>query len=188
MPIDPASLRILHYPDPVLRKPADEIAAITDEVRAVAHRMVQLMHDAPGIGLAGPQVGLSWRLFVLDVPEDPEDGRLADSDPPEAVASPRIYINPRLSVFSRDLLPYEEGCLSIPGILGEVRRPSELTIEALNEHGERVAHRAGGLLARCIQHEVDHLDGRLIIDRFTPMARMKNRLALRDLAEGAAKA
>lgn len=188
MSIDLPSLRIVRYPDAVLRQPAREISEITDEVRRVADRMIELMHDAPGIGLAAPQVGLSWRMFVLHVPEDPDEGRLIDCDPPEATESPRVYINPRLSEYARDLVPWDEGCLSLPGITGEVRRPSQLTVTALDEHARSFSHRAGGLLARCIQHETDHLDGKLIIDRFTPIARMKNRVALRELTEGAAKA
>ena len=156
------------------------------EVRAVAARMLELMFEVEGIGLAAPQVGLPWRMFVCFVPES--EDRSPTDDPPTASGEPSVYINPTLSGFSRDLVPYEEGCLSLPEITGDVRRPSQVTIDALDENGRPFTARSADLLARCWQHEMDHLDGVLIIDRMTPASRLKNRAAvkhLRDEAEDA---
>lgn len=186
MPVDPADLRILTYPDPALRQKAEPINQITEPVREVARRMIELMREHEGIGLAATQVGLPWRLFVAELPPDPENPqRSVQADPPAALAEPRVYINPTLSDFAGELESYEEGCLSLPEINGEVRRPTEVTISAADLSGETFSHRAGGLLARCVQHEYDHLDGVLIIDRMTQIARMKNRTPLRQLERAA---
>ncbi len=183
MPVDPDTLEIVSYPDPVLRRRAAPIEKVTPEHRAVAARMIELMHEAEGIGLAAPQVGLSWRMFVADVPES--DDRSLDDVPMTATREPVIYINPVLSDPSRDIDAYEEGCLSLPDIRGDVLRPVEITITALNLDGETFTQRAHGLLARCWQHEIDHLDGVLILDRMTQKFRIKNRRAIQDLERGA---
>lgn len=183
MAINVADLRIIKYPADVLKQKARPVQAVTDEVRAVANRMIELMHEAEGIGLAAPQVGLPWRLFVAEVP--PSDDRSPADAPPTAMEGPRVYVNPALSEFSRDLVPYDEGCLSIPGIIGEVRRPSEVTITALDLDERPFSQRGADLLARCWQHEHDHLDGVLILDRMTQRSRLKNRSAVRDLEQGA---
>jgi peptide deformylase len=187
MPVDPATLAIVHYPHPALRRRAKPVERITDEVRAVARRMIELMHQAEGIGLAANQVGLPWRLFVAHVPhsDDPKDDRSLSTDPVSATRSPVVYINPVLSDPQRDLVPGDEGCLSLPDIRGEVRRPSQITITATDLEGERFSLRGGGLLARCWQHEMDHLDGVLIIDRMVQIDRMKNRAAVKDLEDRA---
>jgi peptide deformylase len=188
MSIDPESLAIRYYPDPVLRKKASEIEGATDEVREVAARMIDLMSQARGIGLAAPQVGLSWRLFVAHVPPSVAEERDAD-EPPEGTQDttehPMVFINPRLSDFSRDLVPWDEGCLSIPDITGHVRRPSLVSITATGLDGEEFTIAASGLLARCLQHEYDHLEGVLIIDKFTQLSKVKNRSAIRELERGA---
>ncbi len=183
MPVDPSSLSIVIYPDPALRRRATEVPEITDEVRAVAERMIELMFQAEGIGLAAPQVGVPWRLFVAHVPA--VEGRSADSDPPTATPAPRVYINPVLSEPRGDLVPYEEGCLSLPDIRGDVNRPEIITITATDLKGQRFTSTAAGLLARCWQHEYDHLDGVLILDRMTQMSRLKNRSAVRQLERDA---
>lgn len=187
MPVDTAELRVIQYPAPILRAKSRTIPAVSDEVRSVARRMIELMHEAEGIGLAANQVGLPWRLFVANVPpaDPPEEFRSLAADPPSATRGPVVYVNPVFSDPQRDLVPYDEGCLSLPDITGEVRRPSEITIAALDLEGRPFTSRAGGLLARCWQHEVDHLDGVLIIDRMTPIARMKNRMAIRDMEAAA---
>ncbi|RMH30345.1 MAG: peptide deformylase [Planctomycetota bacterium] len=186
--IDPAALRILDFPDPALRRRADPVPAITDEVRAVAARMIDLMVRAEGIGLAAPQVGVPWRLFVAFVPPSPEDGRAPGDEPETCQAEPEVFINPVLRDFGGELVQFEEGCLSLPDIRGDVRRPDQVTLDALDLAGAPVTRRARGLLSRCWQHEADHLDGVLIIDRMTPMARMKNRSRIRDLERLAAGA
>jgi peptide deformylase len=144
--------------------------------------MVELMRKEEGIGLAAPQVGLPWRLFIADVP--PTDGRSAEADPPTATQGVQVYINPRLAAPTGAPEAAEEGCLSLPDIRGEVIRPPMITISAINLEGQPFTRTAAGLLARCWQHEMDHLDGTLIIDKFTQMSRLKNRSAIRDLERG----
>lgn len=181
--VDAANLHIVHYPASVLKKKATHIPASDDTTKAVVRRMIELMHKAEGIGLAAPQVGLSWRLFVVHVPEDAEDDRLVNSDPPGATARPQVYINPKITKFEGPVEPFEEGCLSLPGIRGEVLRPPHITVTATDEHGKAFTHKAGGLLARCIQHELDHLDGVLIIDKMLMADRTKNKKKIRALEE-----
>lgn len=179
MAVDAASLRLRMYPDPVLRVRGGELAAVTDEVRGVAEAMFRIMREHDGIGLAAPQVGLSWRMFVLAVPET--DGRSSKSDPPTASAGPLVFINPVLSKPTGPVEVEEEGCLSLPDIRGDVLRPPGITCTAMGLDGKEFTIHAGGLLARCIQHENDHLDGVLILDRMTQPARLKNRRAVREL-------
>lgn len=179
MPIDASSLSILHYPDPVLRRRAEPVREVTEEVRAVAARMIDLMRDAEGVGLAGPQVGIPWRIFVAHIAAT--EGRSTTATPPTATAAPLVYINPVISNPAGGPEPFEEGCLSLPDIRGEVLRPPVVTIRAIGLDGKPFEQTGGGLLARCWQHEVDHLDGVLIIDKMTQMSRLKNRLAIKDL-------
>lgn len=181
MSIDPAQLRVVHYPASVLRRRAEPIAAVTDEVRAVAARMIELMREEDGIGLAAPQVGLSWRLFVCEIPEDPDAGLSSTTDPPTATRGPVVYINPVLSAPAGAVEKREEGCLSLPDIRGDVLRPPTITMTAIDVEGRQFTQTATGLLARCWQHEVDHLDGVLIIDKMSQMHRLKNRSAVRRL-------
>ena len=171
MPIDPLRLRIVTYPDPVLRQPADPVAEVSDEVRAVAHRMIELMHEAPGVGLAAPQVGLPWRMFVANPTGEP--------------GNDRVFINPEVADASRDVTAMEEGCLSLPEIRGEVQRPRRVTVRATDLEGERFELTSEELPARVWQHEIDHLDGVLIIDKMTRMDRLANRRPLKALEAGA---
>ena len=170
-------LRILLYPDPALRRRGEALSEVTDRVRAVAARMIELMHQAEGIGLAAPQVGMPWRLFVVDLPED--ETRSAVADPPTATKGPLVCINPTLADAEGPPEPCEEGCLSLPDIRGDVIRAPIITLNATDPDGKPFTLRAGGLLSRCFQHEYDHLDGVLIIDKMTQMSRMKNRAAIR---------
>ncbi|MCP3903145.1 MAG: peptide deformylase [Planctomycetes bacterium] len=171
MNVDPSRLSIVSYPAPVLKQKARPLEAVDDEVRAVALRMIELMHDAEGVGLAGPQVGLPWRLFVTN-------GR--DADPED-----RVYVNPRLELERGDLESGEEGCLSLPGITVQVRRPLAATITALDIDGRTFTRSAEGMLARIWQHEYDHLDGVLILDRMSPMDRLANRKPIKELEAAA---
>lgn len=158
MPAKPLS--IVLYPDPVLRLIAAPVPAVDDAVRAVAKEMLRMMHEAPGVGLAAPQVGLSWKMFVANATGKPEDDK--------------VYINPELSSPSGPLDPYEEGCLSLPDIRVEVTRPTVITIKALDLEGRSFEETADGLLARIWQHEFDHLMGRMIIDKMSRLDRMMN--------------
>ncbi|MEX2219240.1 MAG: peptide deformylase [Phycisphaerales bacterium] len=182
MPVGPSTLRIVHYPDPVLRRRARPVTEPAPEVRAVALRMLELMKEAEGIGLAAPQVGVPWRLFVAHVP--PGENRSLESTPPTAMASPVVFINPVLSEPGGLIEAYEEGCLSLPEITGDVMRPMEITVSATDLEGRAFSMRGAGLLARCWQHEVDHLDGVLIIDRMTQLSRLRARAAVRGLEKG----
>ncbi len=179
MNVDPATLRVLNWPHQALRTRASEVSPITQNTRDVADRMLQLMRDHEGIGLAAPQVGLSWRLFVAHVPRHEEDEPVDDA--PSHTDQPLIAINPVIASLEGAPEPFEEGCLSLPEIRGDVRRPPIVTITALDPSSKPFTLRASGLLARCIQHEIDHLDATLIIDRFSQITRLKVRAALKDL-------
>ncbi|MGH7245103.1 MAG: peptide deformylase [Phycisphaerales bacterium] len=179
MPVNAENLVILHYPERALRTPAKPIKQITDETRAIAEKMIDLMYDAEGIGLAAPQVGLAISLFVVDVPTG--DKNSPDTDPPSATTDAMVFINPKIVAFEEPPEPYEEGCLSLPDIRGDVLRPPIVVMEALDLDGKKFKIRASGLLARCLQHEFDHLQGILILDKMTQLARMKNRTAVREL-------
>lgn len=184
---DPAKLRIDLYPTEVLRMKASPVPidqGIDSSLRAIAERMIHLMGGANGIGLAAPQVGLPVRMFVAHVPADPE----AQPDPsglPDSTESAQVFFNPEIIEFSKDLEPYEEGCLSLPGINGEVTRPSTVTMRAIDIEGNEVELKATGLLARCWQHEIDHLDGVLIIDKMSQMSRLKNRARIKAMEKAA---
>jgi peptide deformylase len=184
MTLDPDQLRIQLYPAEVLRRPGEPVKP-SAEVRAIGQRMLQLMRGAEGIGLAGPQVGLSWRIFVCDIPRDPEEDPLPPDSPPDHTEGPQIWLNPRIVESDRQVVPYEEGCLSLPGIRGDVNRPATVTMEAETPEGETRRVRATGLLARCWQHEIDHLDGVLILDRMTQTARLRNRSRVKAMEKSA---
>ncbi len=170
MPIDAPSLSIVSYPAPVLRRRAESIDPITDEVRAVAERMTDLMREAEGLGLAAPQVGLPWRMFVT----------AAIDDQPQ-----RVHINPGLSAFTADLALREEGCLSLPGINVEIRRPAGVSLTSTDLDGAAIELTGEGLAARVWQHECDHLDGILIIDKMNPLDRIACRKAIKELEAAA---
>jgi len=171
MRIDPAKLRILHFPAPTLRQRAALVDAIDEQIRSIAQRMIELMNEADGLGLAAPQVGVSLRLFVAQSRQDDEPVR--------------VYINPILSDLSAELDSREEGCLSLPGVNVHVRRPAGATITALDLDGKPFTLTRDSLLARVWQHEMDHLDGVLIIDKMNPMDRLANRKALKELQAAA---
>lgn len=167
MDLDVDQLQIIHYPDPRLRKKAAPIEAIDDTIRAIGMRMIELMHDAPGVGLAAPQVGLDLRLFV--------------ANPTHDAAEDRVFINPVLTDPSREQSDYEEGCLSIPEVYGDIRRPKQITITATDLDGQLFTLTSGELAARVWQHENDHLDGILFLDRMTALDKMANRRKLKEL-------
>jgi peptide deformylase len=141
----------------VLRRRAAEVAEVDDELRSLIRNMFETMYDAEGVGLAAPQVGISRRVIVVDVNEEG--------------TRPFALVNPRLVESARETEKAEEGCLSIPGVSSVVERPATVTVEGLDENGEPLRMEAEGLLARCIQHEIDHLDGILFIDRISPLKR-----------------
>ncbi len=170
MAIDVSALEIVQYPDPALRTVARPIDPIDDTVRAVAARMFELMHEAEGAGLAAPQVGISWRMFVTR----------ADDEHPD-----RVLVNPNIADLGGDLEVRAEGCLSLPGLTLEIRRPANASLNCLDLDGRSVTIAATGLMARVLQHEHDHLNGVLIIDKMTPIDRIANRKLLKELEAAA---
>jgi peptide deformylase len=153
--------------DPVLRERAHEVAEFDRSLRKLAKRMIRVMHDAPGVGLAAPQVGVLQRLLVYDVDDDP-----------------RALVNPVLDEFSEETEEADEGCLSVPGVTMPVVRAVSVRVRGFDASGEPVDFRAEGFVARVIQHENDHLDGVLIVDRTTRSARAAALRALRDQEAG----
>ena len=151
---------VVQFPDPRLKKVSDPINEVTDEVRELARDMVDVMYDEPGIGLAAPQVGVSLRLFVIDTEwSDEEIGR-----------NPLVVLNPEISD-REGKITWEEGCLSVPDYAASVERDAEITLRGMDLDGNPIEERADGLRAVCIQHEVDHLDGVLFIDRISRLKR-----------------
>lgn len=170
-------LDIHFYGDPVLRTPAAPVAAVTDEIRAFARDMIETMHAEQGVGLAAPQVGRSIAVCVVEVPIDydtDEEGRRIHPD----VAMPMVLINPQIVEPSRKTENHEEGCLSFPGLRGSIPRSIEITVRCLDERGQPRELRLRDFLARVVQHEVDHLNGVLFIDRMSAAKRfaLKKRL------------
>jgi len=149
---------ILLWPHPVLRKKARPVEAVDASVAALIHDLFETMYAAPGVGLAAPQVGVLQRVLVLDTrPRQPEVE-------PVAMVNPRVVAREGTSV-------YREGCLSIPGEAEEVERPAVVTVEFLDAEGQLQQLRCEGLLATAVQHEIDHLDGRLYVDHLSPVKR-----------------
>lgn len=166
MPIETASLQILNYPDPRLRKVCAVVDHFDEPLARLAGRMLELMNAASGIGLAAPQVGVLIRLFVCNV-----SGKRGDD---------LVLVNPTLSPAGETVVA-EEGCLSIPDVTVSVTRHSECTLDAFDLTGRPLRLAGERLVARCWQHECDHLDGRLIIDRMPPADKIANRRALKKL-------
>ncbi|URF46902.1 peptide deformylase [Dinoroseobacter shibae] len=150
---------ILIHPDPRLKKTVDPVAEITDEIRQLADDMLATMYDAPGIGLAGPQVAAMTRIITMDCA--PKDGE----------PDPMVLINPEIVWSSEEMNTYEEGCLSIPEMYADVERPAEVEVRWTTLEGGDASARWGGLHATCVQHEIDHLNGKLFIDYLKPLKR-----------------
>jgi len=168
-----AVLPIVEVPDPRLRQISSPVEAVNDEVRALIADMFETMYAAPGIGLAAIQVGVPKRILVIDLQEpEEEDG--------EPVRDPRVFINPEIVKTSDQDVPYTEGCLSIPDQYAEVERPDHIRARWLDEQGKAHEENIDGLLAVCLQHEMDHLEGILFIDH---LSRLKREMVLKKLAK-----
>ena len=166
-------LSILHYGDPILRAKGKHIEKIDNRIRELAQNMIETMHAANGVGLAAPQVGESLQLTVLDVSqvEDrPSTMKLNGENTDPQSAMPLALINPEINLGSETEMG-TEGCLSFPEITGEIERAKSVTVRAQNLDGEAIEIEATGFLARAIQHEVDHLNGILFIDRMSSAAK-----------------
>jgi peptide deformylase len=168
--------RIYETPDPILRQISKPVETFDDALRTLVTDMFETMYAAPGIGLAAVQVGEPIRLLVIDLqePEDPED---PESKP---VRDPRVFINPEIVWHSDMEVPYTEGCLSVPEQYAEVMRPDRIRARWRDEQGGEHEEEIGGLLAVCLQHEMDHLNGVLFIDH---LSRLKRDMVLKKLAK-----
>jgi len=168
---------ILIHPDPRLKTRATPVTDVTDDLRVLAKDMLDTMYDAPGIGLAAPQVGVLSRVLVMDCVKDP------DQEP-----EPMVLINPEVVEASEELASYEEGCLSIPEQYAEVQRPAEVKVRWMDLEGSEQEAHFDGLWATCVQHEIDHLNGKLFIDYLKPLKRQmitrKMQKLKRELARG----
>ena len=166
-------LRIYETPDPMLRQISTRVETVDDDLRALIEDMFETMYDAPGIGLAAVQVGVPKRVLVMDLGEPEEEGG-------KPVREPRVFINPEIVTHSDDEVPYTEGCLSVPDQYAEVQRPDRIRAKWLDERGERHEEDLDGLLAVCLQHEMDHLEGVLFIDH---LSKLKRDMVLKKLAK-----
>lgn len=157
-------LQILEFPDPRLRKIAESVTVFDDELKALIRDMLETMYEAEGIGLAATQVNVHKRLLVIDVSENRD--------------VPRVFINPQFEIIQDKLSEYDEGCLSVPGFYETVSRPSKVKITAQDATGEKIELTAEGILATCIQHEIDHLNGKLFVDYLSTLKRHRIRAKL----------
>lgn len=160
--------KILTEPDPILRQKSVALDSVTNEHRTLMDDMLETMYDAPGIGLAAIQIGQPLRIIVMDL-SDHENG---------APKEPRYFVNPEIIASSQTTQPYREGCLSVPTIYDMVHRPDHVTVNYLDYDGTPQTLEATGLLAVCIQHEMDHLEGVLFIDR---LSKLKRKLVMNKL-------
>lgn len=160
-------LDILEYPDPRLRTIAKPVDEVTDDIRTLIDDMFETMYDAPGIGLAATQVNVHKQIIVMDLSEDKSE--------------PRVFINPSVEVLDGDLEDMQEGCLSVPGFYEDVSRIEHVMIRAIDRDGKPYELEARGLLAVCIQHEMDHLNGKLFVDYLSSLKRNRIRKKLEKL-------
>ncbi|WP_370280241.1 peptide deformylase [Pontibacterium sp.] len=156
-----AKLNILEFPDPRLRTVAEPVTEVNDEIRKIVDDMFETMYDAPGIGLAATQVDIHQRIVTMDLSEDQSD--------------PIVMINPTFEVLDETPYKYQEGCLSVPGYYEDVVRPQHIRVTALNRDGEEYSFEADDLLAVCVQHELDHLNGKLFVDHISALKRNRIR-------------
>ena len=164
-----AMLPILHYPDPRLRTKAKPVEVVDDSVRTLIDDLLETMYEAAGIGLAATQVNVHRRVLVVDVSEHRDE--------------PKVFVNPVIEQAEGEQ-ERDEGCLSVPGFFESVKRAERIRVNALNADGERFALEAEGLLAVCIQHECDHLDGKLFVDYISNLKRQRIKSKLRKQAQG----
>ena len=169
-----ALLPILEFPDPRLRTVAKPVTKVDNRIKTLVKDMLETMYDAPGIGLAATQVNVHERVLVIDVSENNNE--------------PRVFINPEVTVLDAEEDGYEEGCLSVPGFFESVSRPAHIRVKALGLDGKPFEIEPKGLLAVCVQHEIDHLDGKLFVDYVSPMKRQRIRKKLEKQHRQQAKA
>lgn len=166
---EPLEFSLTLYPDPGLRKPAVPVTAFDDDLRAVVAAMFRRMRGSKGVGLAAPQVGLGRRILVLNPGDEPDDDL--------------ALINPEIVDRSGEMTVFDEGCLSFPGIFAQIRRPERCTVKAYDAEGRRIDREYDGFTSRIIQHEFDHLEGVLLVDRMSPADKLRHKAALEELVE-----
>ena len=159
-----ALLPILEFPDPRLRTRATPVVRVDARVQQLVDDMFETMYAAPGIGLAASQVDVHERVIVIDISEDH--------------SSPRVFINPEISIIDETLGRYDEGCLSVPGFYETVERPSRIEVTAMDRDGAVFTEQLDGLMGICLQHEIDHLEGKLFVDYLSPLKRQRIRSKL----------
>lgn len=178
-----AILPILEVPDPRLKTVSEPVTVFDDDLKTLIADMFETMYDAPGIGLAAIQVGVPKRILVIDLQEpvehDHEHGEHCDHEH-DVVRDPKVFINPEILDPSEDLNVYSEGCLSVPEQYADVERPATITARWQDETGKKYEEQVDGLLATCLQHEMDHLEGILFIDH---LSRLKRQMVLKKLAK-----
>ena len=152
-----ATLKILEFPNPNLRKIAVPVTSFDNDLKCLIDNMFETMYEANGIGLAATQVDVHKRLLVLDVSEERND--------------PQVFVNPTIDVIESELSDYDEGCLSVPGFYETVSRPKKIKVSAQDKEGSQFEIEADGVLSVCIQHEIDHLDGKLFVDYLSSLKR-----------------
>jgi len=163
-------IQLRYYGDPILRGKTLPVAEITGELQRLVERMVETMREEKGVGLAAPQIGRSEAVCVVEVPPDfdvDEDGKRANPD----CEMPMIFFNPEITKYATDQWSMEEGCLSFPGINGPIQRSRKISVRYMNSNGNQVERELNGYTARVVQHEFDHLNGVLFIDRMSPVRR-----------------
>ena len=166
-----AVLKILIFPDQRLRTVAKEVLVIDDEIKALVSNLLETMYEGNGIGLSATQVNIHKRILVVDISDEKD--------------SPLVLINPKIKVLNKEEKIYSEGCLSVPGFFEEVSRPSEINITALNLEGERFTIMATDLLAVAVQHEMDHLDGKIFVDFLSNLKRQRIKSKLLKISKAA---
>ena len=162
---------IITLPDPVLRQVSKPVERVDDDLRRLLDDMLETMYEAPGIGLAGIQIGVPLRIVTIDVsPHEKDDGE-DGAEAKEPKREPLFLINPKIVSLGDEPSIYEEGCLSIPDYYAEVERPASVTVSYLDRDGHEQLLQADGILSTCLQHEIDHLDGKLFIDLLSRLKR-----------------
>ncbi|MRS04492.1 peptide deformylase [bacterium] len=160
-----AILDIISVPDPILRRKARKVTDFGKDFQMLVTNMIDTMRDAPGVGLAAPQVAVSQRLVVVEYAEDEDEEIEENADTPVAPKKLYVLVNPEIVEKSEEIVLGIEGCLSVPDLVGEVGRHERITVKAVNRHGQPIKIKAEGWLARIFQHEIDHLEGIIYTDR-----------------------
>ena len=160
--------KILTEPDPFLRQTSLDVEVVNDEIRSLMNDMLETMYNAPGIGLAAIQIGVPKRVIVIDLSRNEEE------------KNPLYFVNPEIIINSKNDISYEEGCLSVPGQFAEINRPDKCRVKYLDYNGVEKTTDADGLLATCIQHEIDHLEGILFIDY---LSKLKKSMIVKKLSK-----